>query len=151
MKSRIHAIAGALALLTIAVFWISTVITEISRQAVWITAVKTVIPWGFLVLIPAFAAAGGTGFSLAGRRSGGLISKKRQRMPFIAANGILVLIPSALYLAFKARAGAFDAAFYAVQGIELSFGALNLYLLGLNLRDGFKMTAGRRRSYSARP
>jgi hypothetical protein len=35
-------------------------------------------------------------------------------MPLIAANGILVLIPSALFLASKARAGQFDTSFYAV-------------------------------------
>jgi hypothetical protein len=44
-------------------------------------------------------------------------------MPIIAANGILILIPSALYLASKGRAGEFDSAFYAVQTLELAAGA----------------------------
>ena len=61
-------------------------------------------------------------------------------MPFIAANGILVLIPSALFLASKAKAAQFDAAFYLVQAIELAAGAANLALLALNMRDGLKMT-----------
>jgi hypothetical protein len=36
-------------------------------------------------------------------------------MPFIAGNGILVLIPPALFLASKARAAEFDTAFYTVR------------------------------------
>jgi hypothetical protein len=32
-----------------------------------------------------------------------------------------------------------------VQGIELVAGAVNMVLLGLNIRDGRRMTAGRRR------
>jgi hypothetical protein len=68
-----------------------------------------------------------------------LIGAKFKRMPFIAANGILILIPSALFLAFKARAAEFDTVFYAVQALELVAGATNITLLGLNMRDGLKM------------
>jgi len=60
-------------------------------------------------------------------------------MPLIAANGVLVLIPSAPFLAFKARADELDGAFYAVQALELAPGAANIALLGLNMRDGLKM------------
>jgi hypothetical protein len=66
-------------------------------------------------------------------------------MPLIAANGLLVLIPSALFLASKASAGEFDTAFYAVQAIELAAGAANIMLLGLNMRDGLKMSGRLRR------
>jgi hypothetical protein len=91
------------------------------------------------VLIPALAAAGASGFALAKGRRAGLIGAKAKRMPIIAANGILVLIPSALYLASKARAGEFDAGFYVVQALELVAGATNIALLALNMRDGLKM------------
>jgi hypothetical protein len=60
-------------------------------------------------------------------------------MPIIAANGILILIPSALYLASKGRAGEFDSAFYAVQRWNLQRVRPNITLLGLNMRDGLKM------------
>lgn len=66
-------------------------------------------------------------------------------MPIIAANGILILIPSALFLASKATSGEFDTSFYAVQLIELVAGAVNLTLLSLNMRDGLQLTRGRRR------
>jgi hypothetical protein len=40
-------------------------------------------------------------------------------MPFIAANGFLVLIPAALFLASKAMAREFDTTFYTAQALEL--------------------------------
>lgn len=142
MKRLIHPVAGGLAILTIAVFWIATVTAELSGVDAWVVQVKTAIPWGLLVLIPALAAVGGTGFSLAAGRQGGLIAAKTSRMPVIAANGLIVLIPAALFLAARARAGDFDALFYTVQLVELAAGAVNLGLLALNMRDGFRMTRG---------
>ena len=144
MIAKVHKIAGAIATLTIATFWLSTAAAELALGTGAVITVKTLIPYGFLILIPAMATAGGTGFKLAKGRTAGLIGAKRKRMPILAANGVLVLIPSALYLAAKAHAGAFDTSFYAVQGLELLAGATNLFLLGLNIRDGRKMTAGRR-------
>ena len=103
------------------------------------------IPWGFLLLIPALAIAGGSGFAMSRSRRTGLIGRKFKRMPVIAANGILILIPAALYLASKAGAGEFDTAFYAVQALELVAGAVNITLLGLNMRDGLMMKGRFRR------
>ena len=54
--------------------------------------------WGFLLLIPALAAAGGSGFVLSKGARVRLVRMKLKRMPFIATNGILVLIPFALFL-----------------------------------------------------
>ncbi len=147
MIKTIHPMAGVLAILTIATFWLSTALAELFASQAVVTAVKTAIPWGFLVLIPALAAAGGSGFTMAKGRRTGLIGTKIKRMPIIAGNGILVLIPSALYLASKAIAGEFDTAFYAVQALELLAGAANITLLGLNMRDGLKM----RRWFRHRP
>lgn len=139
MLKIIHPVAGALAILMIVTFWLSTVLSELFASHAAVTAVKTAIPWGFLVLIPALAAAGASGFALANGRRGGLISTKIKRMPLIIGNGILILIPSALFLVFKAKAGAFDTSFYVVQLLELAAGATNITLLGLNMRDGLKM------------
>ena len=145
MIKIIHPVAGVLALLTIATFWLSTALAELFASHAVVTAVKTAIPWGFLLLIPALAAAGGSGFALAKGRRAGLVGAKLKRMPIIAASGILVLIPSALFLASKARAAEFDAAFYAVQALELAAGAVNITLLGLNVRDGLKLKGRFRR------
>jgi hypothetical protein len=145
MTRRIHPVAGTLALLTILTFWLSTALSELLGSEATITAVKTAIPWGFLLLVPALAAAGGSGFALAQGRRCGLAGRKLRRMPVIAANGILVLIPAALFLASKARNAEFDAAFYSVQAVELIAGAANITLLALNMRDGLRMTGRLRR------
>ena len=139
MPRVIHPIAGLIAILTIMAFWLSTAISELFLPQTAVAAVKAAIPWGFLVLIPALAATGGTGFGLARGARAGLVGAKIRRMPIIAANGILILIPSALFLAFQARAGVFDATFYAVQALELIAGAVNILLLGRNMRDGLKI------------
>lgn len=144
MNKTVHPLAGGVAILMIATFWLSTAISELSGSEPFVVFVKTLIPWGFIILIPALAAVGGTGFALSGGRSGGLVGKKRKRMPIIAANGVLILIPSALFLAAKAKAGDFDATFYAVQMVELAAGAVNLWLLTKNALDGRKLTARRR-------
>ena len=139
MLKTLHPLAGAVALATVATFWLATFLVELLGSPAAVAAVKTAIPWGFALLIPALAATGGTGFALAKGRRVGLIGAKRKRMPVIAANGVLVLVPAALFLAAKARAGEFDAGFYAVQAVELAAGALNIALLGLNMRDGMRM------------
>lgn len=145
MTKIIHPIAGTIALLTILTFWLSTAVSELFAGQVTVTTVKTLIPWGFIILIPALIAAGGSGFQLGKKMRGRLVATKKKRMPFIAANGIVILVPSALYLSFKAQAGAFDSGFYAVQALELIAGAANIVLLGLNMRDGLRMTGKLRR------
>lgn len=145
MIKLIHPVAGAVAIATIATFWLSTALSELFGSPAVVTSVKTAIPWGFLLLVPALAAAGGSGVVLAAGRRAGLIGAKLKRMPLIAANGVLVLIPSAFFLASRAQAAEFDAAFYAVQALELIAGATNIVLLGLNMRDGMKMRGWLRR------
>ncbi len=149
MIKIIHPIAGILAILTIATFCLSTAFSELFASQAIVVAVKTAIPWGFLLLIPALAAVGSSGFGLAKDGQGRVVAAKIKRMRAIAANGIMVLIPSALFLASKARAGSFDTTFYIVQVLELVAAATNITLLGLNMRDGLKMK-GRLRSTLAR-
>ena len=142
---KIHPIAGVTATLIIAAFWISTVGSELFGSAEQVRFVKLAIPWCFIILIPSLALAGGTGHLLSRRRSGNLIAQKRKRMPFVAANGIVILIPCALFLAHKADTYTFDTTFYTVQVVELVAGAVNLTLLSMNLRDGLRLTNRRAR------
>lgn len=139
MIKNLHPLAGVLALLTIITFWLSTVSSELFGSTATVIAVKTSIPWGFLLLVPALALTGATGFTLAKGWRAGLVNTKIRRMPLIAANGLFILIPAALFLASKARISEFDAAFYTVQALELATGAANIVLLGLNMRDGLRM------------
>ena len=141
---RIHLFAAITGFALIAAFWTSTIAVELLAGPDAIAVLKQAILWGMLALVPAMATAGATGFRLGGSSRAPVITAKRRRMMAIAANGLLVLVPSAFFLAAKAAAGEFDAAFYAVQAVELVAGAVNLALMGLNLRDGFAMTRRRR-------
>jgi hypothetical protein len=148
MKSRAHAIFGSIAMLCIFCFWTSTLVTELFMSKEAIVTVKGIILQAMWILIPAMVATGGSGFSLAKGRTGRLVDSKKKRMPFIAVNGLLVLLPSAFFLHSKALAGAFDASFYAIQAVELVAGAINLWLLSKNMHDGLKL-AGRLRHKKA--
>ena len=147
MFKIVHPVAGLIAIMTIATFWLSTAISELFLSQAAVVTVKTAIPWGFLILIPALAAAGGSGFAWSKGQRQGPVGTKLKRMPFIVANGLLVLIPAALFLASKARAGEFDTSFYVVQALELIVGGTNLTLLGLQMRDGMMLTKWRRGSF----
>lgn len=153
MKSKLHGLFGFVALVCIAVFWSSTAVSELFLDQASVVAVKNAILTGMWVLIPAMMATGGSGFSLAKGRRGRLIDGKGRRMKIVAANGLLVLLPSACMLASWANAGRFDTAFYVLQGVELVAGAINISLLALNMRDGLRL-AGRlssKRSVSESP
>ena len=139
MKAKLHAAFGGLALVTICCFWGSTVVSELFGDHAAIAAVKNAILWGMLVLVPAMAAAGGSGFALGKGWKSPAVLRKKRRMKIIAANGILILVPSAVFLAGRAGAGEFDWAFAMVQAIELIAGAVNITLLSLNMRDGFAL------------
>jgi len=145
----VHLVAGVVGFLTILTFWSATVISELLGDHAAIAAVKQAILWGMIVLIPTMATVGGTGFNLGGGSTAPVVVVKRRRMPVIALNGFLVLVPSAFFLAGRAAAGQFDGAFAIVQTIELTAGAGNLALMGLNIRDGLRLTAKRRRAPAA--
>lgn len=140
MKRQIHATASVLAALFLATFWISTLVTELFLSAAAVTEVKQLIAYALMVFVPLMGITAGTGFSMGGKGHHPLLVSKRRRMPFIGINGLLILVPSALFLAVRAKAGLFDGVFYSVQALELIAGAVNLTLIGLNIRDGFKLS-----------
>ncbi|MGC3939903.1 CDGSH iron-sulfur domain-containing protein [Roseobacter sp. EG26] len=140
MTTRIHAIAGGVGFLMILLFWTSTAISELFASHETIAAVKAMILRGMFILIPAMVIAGGSGTVMGKSRTDAKALAKKKRMPLIALNGLLILLPSAWFLAGKAAAGEFDTVFYTVQAIELVAGAANLTMMGLNIRDGLTMT-----------
>lgn len=146
MKTKIHFLCAFIATLCIATFFTSTVIVELLGTDENIARVKELIVMpGLFVLIPAIAVTGGTGFSLGRNRKGRLLETKKRRMPIIGANGLLILLPAAIFLDQWASSGVFDMKFYVVQGAELIAGAVNLTLMGMNIRDGLKMSGRFRR------
>lgn len=150
MKSVIHPITAIIATLCIFTFFCATVLTEAcgSPEAIATVKARIVFP-GLYILLPAIAASGASGFALAKGRTGKSVKQKMKRMPFIAINGLFILLPAAIYLNSWAAAGIFDTKFYVVQGIELFAGFVNLVLMGINMRDGLRMTGKLRSSQHA--
>lgn len=146
MKHTVHAIAGSIALLTILSFWSLTIGSELFGSPAQIAGVKTTVLYGMLVLIPAMIAAGASGASLGKGWRLPVVAQKSNRMRIIAANGILILLPTALFLASKAQAAEFDSLFYTAQAAELIAGGINITLLSLNMRDGMQLRGRRKDS-----
>ncbi|WP_375750075.1 hypothetical protein [Vibrio sp. HN007] len=139
MKPLVHKIAAVIATLCIATFFSSTLIVELFGSMDSIRQIKALIVFpGLYILVPAIAVAGATGSSMAKQRKGRVIDRKKKRMPIIAANGLLILIPAAILLNQWAEAGSFDTKFYIVQAMELLAGLTNLSLMVMNIRDGQK-------------
>ena len=140
MKKTIHKLAAITATLCIAVFFLSTLWVELFGSQEAIATVKSLIVMpGLFILVPAIATTGATGFAMSKNRSGRLLEAKKKRMPIIGANGILILLPAAIFLDQWAASGAFDTRFYLLHGAELVAGAVNLALMSLNIRDGLRM------------
>ncbi len=146
MIRRLHPVLGGTALALVASFWTASLVVEIMGDGAAILAVKTAILYAMILLIPAMAGAGATGFRLGARMKHPLVAGKRRRMPVIALNGLLVLLPCAIYLQARAAAGEFDGWFTAVQGLELAAGAFNIALLTRSLRDGHALARLRTRA-----
>jgi hypothetical protein len=140
LARRVHPVAGVVALLTMLTFWTSTVAAELFGSTEDIVAVKHAIMWGLLVLVPAIAATGGTGFVRAGRSKNARILAKKRRMPVIGAIGLLVLVPCVVYLGTTVSASGLGTYFHEVQAAELIAGAVNITLMSLNARDGLRLT-----------
>lgn len=135
----LHRTCAVLAFVTIASFFSSTLISELFSSHQTVAQVKQVIAYAVWGLIPLMAITGATGAKLAPNVKMGVgpIGRKKKRMPIIAINGLVVLLPAALYLNSLASQGDFGATFYTIQVIELIAGAVNLTLMSLNLRDVF--------------
>lgn len=143
MSPKLHAAAGGLGLILIAGFWSSTLVVELFGGPGAIATVNQAILYGLVLLIPVLALAGASGARLGRGWKAPSVKRKQRRMAFAAANGLLILVPSAIILAARAGAGQFDTAFYMVQGAELLAGTANIVLLSLNMRDGFRLRADR--------
>jgi len=142
---RIHPIAGGVATILIALFFTSTIIVEIIGDLELIATLKSFILYGVCFLIPASIAAGVSGFKMLKRPpNAGPLAKKAMRMKIIGGNGLLILLPCAIALDYLASQGDFGTVFITIQAIELIAGAVNLTLMGLNMRDGLSLTKARR-------
>jgi hypothetical protein len=141
MKLTIHRIATFTATLCIITFLLSTLSVEIFGSLESVAKIKSmIVSPGLFILIPAMVIAGATGFSLSKGRKGKLVEAKKKRMPIIALNGLIVLVPAAITLNNWAAVGSFDQVFYSVQVLEVIAGTVNAILMIKSILDGRKLT-----------
>ena len=140
MLKIVHRVAAIVALLCIVSFFSATLVVELFGPTQWVASVKSMIVTpGLWILIPALAVTGASGFAISKQRRGKLVERKQKRMPFIALNGIFILLPAAIMLDRWASSGSLDTAFYLLQVLELAAGAVNIVLMSLNMRDGMRL------------
>ena len=119
--SRIHAIAGTLAFVTILMFLSSSLAAELWGSTDTIVGVKQAIAWALLILVPALITTGASGFAMAGASPKGVPATKLKRMQVIAGNGILV-VPWCVF-GMEGRAGRVQrGVFTVVQVVEFAAG-----------------------------
>ncbi len=141
MKQIMHRVAAGIAFFCIASFFTSTLVVELFCSHAAVAQVKSLILLpGIPILVLAMIITGSCGFALSRSRKGKLIEAKQRRMPFIVANGILILIPCAIVLESLAAVGTFNRVFYSVQVIEIVAGFINLILMSMSIRDGLKLS-----------
>ncbi|MCR8547915.1 hypothetical protein M4578_08750 [Salipiger sp. P9] len=140
----IHGASGAAALAIVASFWSLALYAEFLASSGAVIAIRQAILYVLPFLVLAMAAAGASGARLAGGSKAPAVRAKMARMRVAALNGLLVLVPAAVFLGLRARAGDLTGAFAYVQLLELCAGALNIVLLGLNMRAGMAMKARKR-------
>tara|TARA_R110002020_G_scaffold150915_2_gene327799 strand:+ start:716 stop:1186 length:471 start_codon:yes stop_codon:yes gene_type:complete len=134
-----HIIGTIMAVLTIGCFFGFSLIAEIRGNPEFIKQVKTGVLYCLPILLFAMPMLGITGKKLAGSSKSPIVVTKMKRMKFVAFNGI-ILISLAVYLYFRANENNIDSTFLGVQIIELLFGAINLTMLGLNIKDGMLLS-----------
>lgn len=144
MVRMLHKAAGYLGFGLIAAFFVSTIVVETMGDPAQIALVKRGIFYTIFLLVPVMAAAALTGRALAkSRHPDETAARKKRRTPLIGLNAVFILIPLAVALHRLAEAGDFGGLFYLLQGAELGFGALNLFWLSRNIRDGKRLALRR--------
>lgn len=140
MKKSIHAIAGVIGFICILAFVVSTVVTAAFGGPEAYTTVKGYIFLGCFVLVLALLVAGGTGVSLLGKRQELLALTKQTRGPIGFMTSLIILLPSAFFLARWSAAGNFSTMFFMVQALEIAASTVVIAMIGLNIRDGMALT-----------
>lgn len=135
----IHKISALIAFTLIVTFFVSSLMVDMFGDQQALIKVKSNIFYAILLLIPLMALTGITGAKMAPKVTSGPIASKKKRMPFIALNGLFILLPAAYILNNLAQEGEFNSLFYLIQTIELLAGFINISLMSFNIRDAMRL------------
>ncbi|HCR1107307.1 TPA: hypothetical protein OMU21_004881 [Klebsiella aerogenes] len=145
MIRHIHFYSSLLSALILASFWTSSLFSELFSSAAEVAKIKTTIAYALMLFIPAMVVTAVTGFNMGKKTNNPITNKKLKRMKIIGVNGLMILTPCAIFLSIRASYGLFDRFFYSIQMLEFLVGAINLTLIALNIRDGFRLAQLRTR------
>ena len=137
--SIIHKVSGMMALTIISLFFLASVYVEINGNHDLILNVKTIIVFTMPIMLILMPAAAITGKKIAGKSMAPIIKIKKNRVKFIAINGIILMVLAVL-LYLRASNGQIDNTFLTLQFTEFAFGLANMSLLLLMIRDGRILT-----------
>lgn len=136
---KIHIIATTIAVITIATFFVSSLIAEINGDKGLIRDVKKVILFSLPVLLIAMSALGISGNRLAGKSQNPIVLAKQKRMKLVFING-MGLVTLACFLYYRSHYQTIDIIFLGAQIAEFALGLTNLILMGLNIKSGFQLS-----------
>ena len=128
MLVRVHRGAAVGAIAVIVLFALSSAATELIGTQAEARIMRHGIMLGLPLLIGCLATVALTGRRLGERSRAPVVRRKRHRMRVIAAIGLVVLVPCAVVLNYRAMG--------VLEITEFVAGGLNLALLVLNFRDG---------------
>jgi len=136
---RIHILASIAALLLICTFFTASLLAELDSDIYVIRNVKRGILYAIPLLLVTMPVLGISGLKLAGNSRHSLVLLKKRRMKFIALNGG-ILIFLAIFLFYWSHYHKIDGIYLICQIIELLLGAVNLSLIGMNIKDGWTLS-----------
>ena len=137
---RIHFFAGIAVLIILSTFWVALIISDFFLGHEAVAQVRLGIVYALIVLIPSMIAVKATGGKLGKNRMDDTrIQQKKKRATWMAINGVLIMVPAAFFLNYKASSGEFDTVFYIVQGIELLVGSFQYYFVLKNFNVGMSL------------
>lgn len=136
--NRPHLIAAVLVLAILTSFWGAIVISDFFLDQDALAVVRQGIVYALIVLIPAMIAVKVTGSKLGKPRieTDVRIQNKKKKATLMAVNGVLIMVPAAFFLNYKASIGEFDMVFRVVQVIELLVGSFQYYFVVTNFKVG---------------
>ena len=130
LTALVHKTSALICFILIACFFSSSLLFDMFGNQESVLIVKNGIFYSIWLLIPLMAITGMTGAKMAPKVTSGPIGAKKKRMPFVALNGFLILLPAAYFLRELALNG------------ELFAGFINLTLMSLNIRDAMALKKG---------
>jgi len=134
---RFHFIAGIIVLIILSSFWVSLITADFFLGHEAVAQVRLGIVYALILLIPSMIAVKVTGAKIGVTRMSDIrVQQKKKRATWMAINGVLIMVPAAFFLNYKASSGEFDTVFYIVQGIELFVGSFQYYFVLKNFRMG---------------